>query len=120
MDRLEDELEDMPEGEHDDQVDAKPFTYKSPMVLRPWFNIMMIIVDILMGLAVFIIGPLAFGALGKLLLENWDAIPSLVQGWLMGAVILIVVIALGGLIRIYVVEIVLNTRRYIDRIRRWL
>lgn len=105
-------------GEYD--AEKETFTYKSPMVLRPWFNIMMIIVDIAIGLVVFIIGPLALGALVKLLLDNWSAVPSLIQWWLIGVVALIVVIAALAGINVYITGYVLNTRRYIDRIRRWL
>jgi hypothetical protein len=64
MDRLEDELEDMPEGEHDDATDAIKFDddwIKTPMRLRRGFNVLMVIVNIFATSFALLVVPILVG-----------------------------------------------------------
>lgn len=61
-DKMEDEIRDFPEGEHDDQVDAIPFPdFKSPMVLRRWFNVLMLIINLGALVLLLLAIPVAVG-----------------------------------------------------------
>ena len=57
-----DNTADYPEGENNDQVDAIPFPdIKPPMRLRRWFNVVMLIVNLVVAILALLVMPIALG-----------------------------------------------------------
>lgn len=84
LDRMEDEMENYPEGEHDDQVDATPFPdIKPPVQLRRWFNIMMLIINLVAMILLLGLLPLL---VGLFLLDQPETLVDWLNNYVVGLV----------------------------------